>query len=114
MNPIMKTQRILLAIALASSFELAREALADGDVGLDVKTQVQPAATDVDDDSDASREVDVDDAGDPSREEDVDEATRQSPGSADGDEVESDEEVEAVPVDEDEAGDDADDEDEEN
>ncbi len=114
----MKTQRILLAIALAASVDLARTALADPDVGLDVQTQVQPAETSVDDDTDASREVDVDDAGDasrevdvddaaddsreidvddagdPSREEDVDEATEESPGSLDGDEGESDEEDE--------------------
>ena len=74
----MRTQRLLLAIALASSLLFARGALADGAENPAAREQVQPAETGVDDDTDESREVDVDDAGDPSREVDVDDAADDS------------------------------------
>jgi hypothetical protein len=74
MNPFMKTQRILLAIALAASLQYARDVLADGDEDYAPHDKVQPAETDVDEDGDDSREVDVDDAGDKSREVGVDAA----------------------------------------
>ena len=76
MKLIMETNRLLLAIALASSLVLSRVSLANED-DFDKHQQVQPAETNVDDDGDDSRETNVDRDSDDSRETNVDDDSDQ-------------------------------------
>jgi hypothetical protein len=74
----MNSRRLFMALVVAAGVLVARGVLADPDQDYAPHDKVQPAETDVDDDSDDSREMDVDDAGDPSREVDVDDASDDS------------------------------------
>ena len=91
----MNSRRLIMALTLAAGLCVARGVLADADQDYAPHDIVQPAETDVDDDSDDSRETnvdgdsddsreaDVDDDGDKSREADVDQDTPDSPDSED-------------------------------
>jgi hypothetical protein len=68
----MRSKRQLLALTMAAGLLVARGALADPDDDFAPHQKVQPAETDVDDDSDDSRESSVDDDSDKSREANVD------------------------------------------
>jgi hypothetical protein len=74
----MHSRRLFIALIVAAGLLVARGVLADPDQDYAPHDKVQPAETNVDDDSDDSRESGVDDDGDRSREASVDDASDDS------------------------------------